>query len=151
NEPKRSSPMRTDQPSLVGSIRKIVVIACLATIGRSTTPGLVPNFIGHVHYERTWSGRVRRYPLRQSSWLSTFLRHPVIFTLMLVGAALAFIGYGPPDPEYDGLGAAAPWQVRLIEKRRDRRYVLERNADRLFQYRVGLRRQDVLPLVLRNP
>jgi hypothetical protein len=37
NKPKRSSPMRTDQPSLVGSTRKIVVIACLATIERSST------------------------------------------------------------------------------------------------------------------
>ena len=36
NEPKRSSPMRMDQPSLVGSTRKIVVIACLATNERST-------------------------------------------------------------------------------------------------------------------
>jgi hypothetical protein len=79
------------------------------------------------------------------------LRHPVIFTLVLVGAALALVCHGLPDPEYDGLGAVAPRQVRLIEKRRDRRYVLERNADRLFQYRVGLRRLDVLPFVLRNP
>jgi hypothetical protein len=31
NEPKRSSPMRTDQPSLVGSTTKIVVIASVAT------------------------------------------------------------------------------------------------------------------------
>jgi hypothetical protein len=36
NKPKRSSPMRTDQPSLVGSTRKIVVIACLATIERTS-------------------------------------------------------------------------------------------------------------------
>jgi uncharacterized protein YodC (DUF2158 family) len=35
NEPKRSFPSRTDQPSLVGSTRKIVVIACLATSERS--------------------------------------------------------------------------------------------------------------------
>jgi hypothetical protein len=69
---------------------------------------------------------------RASSWLSAFLRVPVIFTFILVGAALAFIGYGLPDPEYDSFGAAAPCQVRQIEKRRDRGYVLERNADRLF-------------------
>ena len=36
NEPKCSSPMRTDQPSLVGSTRKIVVIACLVANERST-------------------------------------------------------------------------------------------------------------------
>jgi hypothetical protein len=36
NEPKRSSPMRTHQPTLVGSTRKIVVIACLATNECST-------------------------------------------------------------------------------------------------------------------
>jgi len=42
NDPKRSSPMRMDQPPFVGSTRKIVVIACLATSERSTTPRLVP-------------------------------------------------------------------------------------------------------------
>jgi hypothetical protein len=36
NEAKRSSPMRTDQPTLVGSTRKIVMIACMATNERST-------------------------------------------------------------------------------------------------------------------
>ena len=36
NEPTRSSPMRTDQPTLVGSTRKIVVIACMATNKCST-------------------------------------------------------------------------------------------------------------------
>ena len=85
------------------------------------------------------------------SWRSTFLRVSLIFTLVSVGAAPAFIGYGPSDLTYDSLSAAAPGQVRLIQKRRDRRYVLERNADRLFQERIGLRRQDVLPFVLRNP
>jgi len=49
------------------------------------------------------------------------LHLPVIFTLALVGAAAGTLGYGLPDLEYDGLGAAAPWQVRLIQKRRDRR------------------------------
>jgi hypothetical protein len=36
NKPKPSSPMRTDQPSLVGSTRKTVVIACLVTNELST-------------------------------------------------------------------------------------------------------------------
>jgi hypothetical protein len=36
NKPRRSSPTPTDQPSLMRSTRKIVVIACLATNERST-------------------------------------------------------------------------------------------------------------------
>jgi hypothetical protein len=58
----------------------------------------VPNFFGNLPYQGCRGA-------------STFLRVSLIFTLVSVGAALAFIGYGPSDLTYDSLGAAAPGQV----------------------------------------